>query len=177
MGSGIEDGIWISTHLTKRKGTAKVTNVGSGAAVRQGQPRPQGAPGLGGTLLPSCVLNAHLGPAEAPSTKSSEPLPPGLRRPAGTFVPQEPCFQEETPETLRPERSGSPTDPRKAQWGLAPPRVRRPGGPGGHSGWRPCSRPRTSVSLSCLESFHLKVRAVFFIFYLHVGLHFCSALL
>ena len=48
MGSGIEDGIWISTHLTKRKGTAKVTNVGSGAAVRQGQPRPQGNPGAGG---------------------------------------------------------------------------------------------------------------------------------
>lgn len=164
-------------------------NVGSGAAARRGQPslqggpwggsQPslQGGPRVGDTLLPSCFLNEHLGPA-APSAKSLEPLPPGLRRTAGTcpggLLPR----RDPGAPALRPvELTHGPE--KEAQWGLAPLRVRRPGGPGGHSGWRPCSWPRTSVSLSRLGIISFKSSFNFFkynfIFYLHVGLHCCSA--
>ena len=103
MGSGIEVGIWISTQLTKRKGAAGVTDVGSGAAVRKGQPPPQGSPGAGGhtaaVLRLKCAsgtsrgsINKVVGAAASWAQKAGRHLPaPGallLRRDPGDPAPR-----------------------------------------------------------------------------------------
>lgn len=137
MGSGIEVGIWISTHLTKRKGAAQVTNMGSGAAARKGQPRPQGGPGAGGTPLPPCFLNEHLGPAEAPSTKSSESLPPGLRRPTGT-CPRRPASKKRSRRPCAPSGRAHPLT-----------RERGPAGSGSSEG-EAAGRPGWTLRLEAL---------------------------